>query len=101
LAKVTWLIVALDDVQSIFEFVAQDSVSSAERLANRIFSATDRLGSFPLSGRVVPEIDDQDVREIIVGNYRLMYHVLADEIEVLAVIHSARLLPAQRVEIVE
>lgn len=40
-------------------------------------------------------------REIIVGNYRLMYHVLADEVEMLAVIHSARLLPAQRVEIAE
>jgi len=60
-------------------------------MARRFYAAADRLTSFPASGRVVREINDRDVREIIVGNYRLMYRISADEVEVWTVVHGARL----------
>ena len=62
----------------------------AEIFANRAFVATDRLGMFPSSGRIVPEFEHEDVREIIFGNYRVIYHLLPDEVAVTAFVHGAR-----------
>lgn len=62
----------------------------AEIFANRAFVATDRLSMFPSSGRLVPEFEREDVREIILGNYRIMYHVSGDEVAVTAFVHGAR-----------
>jgi Plasmid stabilisation system protein. len=58
----------------------------------RIFDASERLAEFPESGRIVPEVGRTEVREVLVGKYRLMYLLLPDEVEVLTVIHGARLL---------
>ena len=52
--------------------------------------ATKRLASFPRSGRIVPELDRDDVREVV-GDFRVMYRLLPNEIEVQLVIHGARL----------
>jgi toxin ParE1/3/4 len=59
-------------------------------LADRIVNASVRLDKFPLSGRLVPEAKDEHVREIIVGNYRLIYRIFSDETEIVAVVHGAR-----------
>jgi plasmid stabilization system protein ParE len=58
----------------------------------RIFDANERLAEFPESGRIVPEVGRSEVREVVVGEYRLMYQLLPEEVEVLTVIHGARLL---------
>jgi len=91
LAQVTWLSGAIADVEDICGFIAEESPRSAATVARRLYAAADRLFSFPASGRVVPEIDDEDVREIIVGNYRVMYRILPNEVEVMTVVHGARL----------
>ena len=91
MAKVTWLNVALADVEDICEFIAADSPHSASALGRRIFAVAKRLSTFPLSGRTVPEIESDDIREIIVANYRVMYRVLPEEVEVMAVVHGRRL----------
>lgn len=48
-----------------------------------------QIAEFPLSGRRVPEYDMDQIREVIEGAYRIIYHVRPDQIDVLAVIHSA------------
>jgi plasmid stabilization system protein ParE len=58
----------------------------------RIFNASERLAAFPESGRIVPEVGRSEVREVLVGKYRLMYQLLPEEVEVLTVIHGSRLL---------
>ncbi len=58
--------------------------------ADRAFAVTERLTNFPLSGRVVPEVGKKSIREIILGNYRIIYRVLPDEVEILTVHHGAR-----------
>jgi len=63
--------------------------------ADRVFKATDRLGDFPRSGRVVPEAAQEGIREIILESYRIIYRVRAGEVEVLTVLHGARLLKAE------
>jgi addiction module RelE/StbE family toxin len=91
-AQVTWTEQALDDLEAVCLFIARDSPRYAELFAQRAFRATDRLRDFPLSGRVVPEIGRNDIREVIVQGYRIIYRVLPNEVEILTVHHGTRLL---------
>jgi toxin ParE1/3/4 len=61
-----------------------------------VLVAVERLADFPNSGRVVPELKDPAIREIIFGNYRIVYRVKGDLVEVLTVYHGARLLDPSR-----
>lgn len=65
---------------------------AAELFARSVFEATDRLEAFPESGREVPETGRADIRELIVGSYRIIYHFLDDDAVILTVHHGARLL---------
>jgi plasmid stabilization system protein ParE len=47
------------------------------------------MAEFPLSGRRVPEYDMEQIREVIEGAYRIIYHIKPDQIDILAVVHSA------------
>lgn len=73
-------------------YVARDSVRYAALLVERIVAAVERLETFPLSGRVVPEFDDDFLREVVHGSYRIVYRLRAETIEILTVFHATRLL---------
>jgi len=73
--------------------VARDSAHSARLLVERLFTAVDRLAAFPESGRMVPEFQRADLREIILGSYRIVYQLRDGHAVVLAVFHGARLFP--------
>ncbi|MGH7378730.1 MAG: type II toxin-antitoxin system RelE/ParE family toxin [Candidatus Methylomirabilales bacterium] len=90
MAQVSWTSQALDDVEAICLFIARDAPRYAEVFADRVFRVTDRLARFPRSGRVVPEIGREDIREILVQSYRVIYRLLSDEVEILTVHHGAR-----------
>ncbi|MFQ5799952.1 MAG: type II toxin-antitoxin system RelE/ParE family toxin [Bacteroidota bacterium] len=90
MARVTWTDQALEDLEAICHYIARDAPLYATVFANRAFESTDRLERHPLSGRAVPEVGREDIREIILGNYRIIYRVLPDEVEVLTVHHGAR-----------
>ena len=49
-------------------------------------------------GRAVPEFNDEVIREVIVGNYRVIYRVRADAVEILTVFHGARLLDVKDIQ---
>jgi toxin ParE1/3/4 len=72
--------------------MAHDSPAAAQAFARRVRAAVVRLADFPLSGRVVPEYGRQRIREIIVGNYRIIYRYSPEEVEIATVLHGARLL---------
>ena len=91
MAEVTWTNQALDDLRAVFLFIARDAPVVADLFVERIFNATERLAEFPMSGRVVPEISDQEIREVIVQSYRVIYRVVLEEVEILMVHHGARL----------
>jgi plasmid stabilization system protein ParE len=69
---VVWTQQALDDVEAIREFIARDSPYYAKLTVERIMSSVDRLEHFPRSGRIVPERGQQTIREVLVGNYRIV-----------------------------
>jgi addiction module RelE/StbE family toxin len=94
MVKVTWTNQALDDLEAICLFIARDAPSYAKLFANRVFESTERFEQFPLSGRVVPELGRNDLREIIVGNYRIIYRFVPGEVEILTIHHGAKLLGA-------
>ncbi len=90
MGKVIWAPSALKDADSIAEFIARDSVDRAALFVMRLFDATDRLENFPLSGRIIPELNDISSREIIYGAYRIMYHIENENVWITAIIHGAR-----------
>jgi addiction module RelE/StbE family toxin len=92
MVAVTWTTEAQDDLEATLRYIARDSPRAADLLRERVDRAVNRIVAFPLAGRVVPEWDQPDVREVFVGPYRLIYRVSESEIEVLLFIHGARLI---------
>jgi plasmid stabilization system protein ParE len=86
-----WSDRALRRIDELADHIAMDSPAAAERWMVELFVTVDRLSEFPLSGRVVPEIEDDEVREIIYGAYRVFYQV-GEVVEVLTVRHGSQLL---------
>lgn len=94
--RVSWSPEALADVESIAGYIARDSAFYAkavtERITERIIEVARDLRRFPLAGRVVPELQDESIREGFVYNYRLIYRVRENGVTIAAVIHGKRLL---------
>lgn len=95
MAKITWSNLALEDLRAIHDYVAQDSAMYAERLIDRIIERVDVLETHPRIGRVVPEFNLDNIRELVEGSYRIIYRIEAeDRIGIARIHHSARLLRA-------
>jgi toxin ParE1/3/4 len=93
--KVRWTSSALRHLASIYEYIARDSPRFATRMVDRLTARTRQIASFPQSGQVVSEYQDEAIREVLEGPYRVIYEVADKEIQVLAVIHGAQLLPPE------
>jgi addiction module RelE/StbE family toxin len=91
--EIIWAPQSLADLESIRTYIARDSVRYADLVVGRIVAAVERLRVFPESGRIVPERNAADVREIIVRPYRVVYRVGADAIEIVTVFRGSRLFP--------
>lgn len=72
------------------EVISGDSKFYVKRVTQDIVSKTDNLNNFPEIGRIVPELDDSTVRELIIYSFRLIYEVKPDRVVVLAIIHGKR-----------
>ena len=91
-----WTPQARDDLEAIADFIAKDSPHYASLFVMDILAGVERLTAFPNSGRIVPEVNDPVIREIILGNYRIVYRVKRQLVEILTVYHGARLLDPSR-----
>ena len=92
MAELVWTPRAYADLEAIGSYYAQSAPGYAEVLVRKLVQITERLRNFPASGRIVPEIGDENMREVIYRNYRVIYmHLPEDErVEVLTVFHSSR-----------
>jgi toxin ParE1/3/4 len=86
--KIIWTEQARDDLKIIYEYIYKDSPKYADITIDNIIQITERLKIFPYSGRVVPELRNEYIREIIYGNYRIIYHIVSDKVYILTVYHS-------------
>jgi toxin ParE1/3/4 len=73
--SVIWSPQSLHEVESIRAYIAEDSAAYAELVVRRIVAAVERLHAFPESGRMVPERNAPDIREVIVSPYRVVYRL--------------------------
>ena len=90
MAEVRWTPQAADDLEGITQFIAKHSPRYASLFAINVITAVDRLADFPEPGRIVPERNNPQIREIILGNYRIVYRLRYDAAELLTVHHAAR-----------
>jgi plasmid stabilization system protein ParE len=77
-------------LRHIHDYIAHDSRIYAKRIAEELVRKTIGLDALPRRGRVVPELNDENVREIPVYSYRVIYEIKGPDIQILAVIHKRR-----------
>jgi plasmid stabilization system protein ParE len=88
--KVIWTDAARHNLRAIRRRVSRVSEDAGLRTADSITRRTAQLSAFPDSGRMAPEFGNRYIRELIEGDYRILYERFADRIEVIGVIHGAR-----------
>ena len=91
-AKVYWTRQSREDLRGIRAFIARDAPATASAFVRRLLESVNRLRTFPESGQVVSELGREDIREVLRGNYRIIYRFHASRVDILTVYHSARLL---------
>lgn len=91
--KVVWTEQAAQRLLQIKEFIARDSMDKAAQFVERLIKRGENLASFPNSGRKVPELGLASIREVIEGNYRLVYRATPNQIEILTVFEGHREFP--------
>lgn len=91
--KIVWSPLAVDRASEIAEYIAQDKPSAADKWINAIFLKVEKLASLPEIGRVVPEIKNDQFRELIYGNYRIIYRIEKKQISILTIRHGKQILP--------
>jgi toxin ParE1/3/4 len=93
--KIIWSPLAIDRASEIAENIALDKQSAAEKWITAIFSKVEQLASSPEIGRVVPEIGNEQFRELIYGNYRIVYCIEKKQISILTIRHGKQILPIE------
>jgi addiction module RelE/StbE family toxin len=88
--RVAWSRRALQDLEEIAEHIGTDSPAYAGNVVKKIVNQTKMLAQFPKAGRKVPEFDDENVRELIIYSYCLIYRLQENSMIVAAVIHGKR-----------
>jgi toxin ParE1/3/4 len=88
--NVFWTETAREHLLDIHDYIARHSQTYASRVVDRITARSKQIALFPESGRKVPEFNLPQVREVIEGPYRIVYHIRPDAVDVIAVLHGAQ-----------
>jgi plasmid stabilization system protein ParE len=93
MVEVKWTNQSIEDINNIADFIAKDSVKYARLQVNTFFDTCKILEQFPYAGRVVPESGKENIRELKVGSYRIIYLIINQgTIDILTIRHSHRIL---------
>jgi toxin ParE1/3/4 len=87
--KVCWTDTAQKHLDAIYNYIAQNSPQYAKRMVDRLTIRSQQISLHPVSGRIVPEYEMNQIREVIEGPYRIIYYIKPEQIDILAVIHGA------------
>jgi addiction module RelE/StbE family toxin len=88
--KVLWTENSIQDLLAIKEFISLDSTDRAEKWISELYSSGENLATFSQRGRVVPEFNQEDIRELLIENYRLVYRIKTTSVEILTVFEGHR-----------
>ncbi|MBI3985498.1 MAG: type II toxin-antitoxin system RelE/ParE family toxin [Lentisphaerae bacterium] len=92
MARLIWTAPALHDLDAIAEYIALDNTEAARRYVQKVFAAVERLGRFPKSGSIPPEIPHLPYRHVVVSPCRIFYRCNTDTVFVIFVMRSEQLL---------
>lgn len=95
--KVIWSPLAIDRASEIAEYISLDNPTAANSWIDNIFEKVLILKSSPKMGRKVPEINRKEIREIIFGNYRIIYRIERLNISILTIRHTKQILPIDEI----
>jgi toxin ParE1/3/4 len=90
--RVVWSKRAAQDLDYNTDYISADSPAYAGVVLKNIVNQTRILARFPQAGRKVPEFDDENIRELVVYSYRIIYRLQNEEALIVAVIHGKRIL---------
>ena len=90
MAQINWTKKSLKDLRAINDYISLDSTFYAARFISKLIERVDQLIEFPESGRMVPEKNENEIRELIEGNYRVFYRLRKEKITILRIHNSAR-----------
>ncbi len=88
--KIRWSPRAISNLEGIYNHIAKDSAKYAAIFVRRIITIVRSIPEYPRAGRKVPEYDDDDLREKIFSNYRIVYRLKGDFVEIVSICHSAK-----------
>jgi toxin ParE1/3/4 len=88
--KLRWTGRARRDLIEIGRYIARDKPGAARRWVERLRSTAKKAAKQPLAGRRIPELGNDNVREVLLGQYRIVYQIQKREIRVLTVIEGHR-----------
>ena len=95
--KIIWSPLAVERTSEIAEYITIDNPSAAISWVEKVFAKVDLLKLSPEMGREVPEISRKAIREIIFGNYRIIYRIEKASISILTVRHVKQVLPVDEI----
>ncbi len=95
--RIIWSPLAVERAAEIAEYISRDNPTAAEKWIETVFSKVEQLKSFPESGRIVPEINSKDFRELIYGNYRIIYREKKTQVSLLTIRHGKQILPIDEI----
>ena len=88
--KVIWTEKSIQDLLNIKEYISEDSPDRAESWILELFNSGESLVSLSTRGRIVPEFKQEDLRELLIDNYRLVYRIKKASIEIITVFEAHR-----------
>jgi toxin ParE1/3/4 len=96
---VVWSKNAKFDLKYIHSYISYDSERYAKKVVQGILLRTKKLESSPNLGRIIPEINNTNYKELIIGTYRIMFKIISEtEVLILAVFHSSREFDIEKIE---
>ena len=95
--KIIWSPLAVDRAAEIADYIARDKPLAAEKWIESIFSKVEQLKASPEIGRIVPEINNNQFRELIYGNYHIIYRIETKQISILTIRHGKQILPIDEI----
>lgn len=93
--KLRWTEKASADVIGMYDYIAARSPGYADVVCDRVLSRPEQLIDYPHSGAIVPEYGREDIRELLVHSFRVVYRIVGSEARILTVVHGNRLLPTE------
>ena len=96
--RILWSPLAVERASEIVDYIAQDKPEAADKWIHTVFSKVEQLRSHPEIGRMVPEINEHQFRELIYGNYRIIYRMEAKQISILTIRHGKQILPINEIK---